>query len=222
VQQCRCHHQRQSRRRCALAAPDRLTPTRSATRPGARQRSRPDAEIDGAESSWHCLSASSHADNATRRSRKKKRGRDKYHSYQDEVCRWSREIDAPTAAAVAWRVIRARRARGCGAPAGRAGEHGGLPRGLLIARRPGPGQAAGGKDRTLGPVLFCLDRTPGTGGPDEASGSTFADRSQARCATVRRREFIAALGSAVAARAQQPDRIEGRPVWRHFSNALKN
>jgi hypothetical protein len=129
----------------------RRTPTRSATRPGARQRSRPDAEIDGAESSWHCLSASSHADNATRRSRKKQRGRDKYHSYQEEVCRWSREIDAPPAAPVAWRVIRARRARGCRAPAGRAGVHGGLPRGLVIARRPGPGQAAGVRTARFGP-----------------------------------------------------------------------
>jgi hypothetical protein len=38
----------------------------------AAPSARPDAEIDGAESSWHYLPASSHADNATRRSCKKK------------------------------------------------------------------------------------------------------------------------------------------------------
>jgi len=51
-----------------------------------RRRPRPDTEIDGAESSWHCLPANSHAENATRRPCKNKgawmrhRGRSKTHA----------------------------------------------------------------------------------------------------------------------------------------------
>ena len=50
-----------SRRRCAPAATDRFAPARCATRSGARQRPRPDAEIDGVEASWHSLRESGHS-----------------------------------------------------------------------------------------------------------------------------------------------------------------
>src|SRR6516162_7738576 len=51
--------------RCAPAATDNRAPTRCATRPGARQRRRPDAEIDGAAGSWRLAPRQAHGEHRT-------------------------------------------------------------------------------------------------------------------------------------------------------------
>src|SRR5438046_7091144 len=53
VRRCPFRRQGDIQRCSAPAVSDRLAPTRSAGPPAARQRPRPDAEIDGGEVSWH-------------------------------------------------------------------------------------------------------------------------------------------------------------------------
>src|SRR5262249_27408377 len=63
----RCHSYRleQGRPQCAPAASDTLAPSRCATRPRARQRRRPDAEIDGAAGSWRLAPRQAHCEDRT-------------------------------------------------------------------------------------------------------------------------------------------------------------
>jgi hypothetical protein len=143
-------------------------------------------------------------------------GRDKYHSYQDEVSAGGVKSTRPTAAAVAWRGF----GRGVGFPVActprrwpTAVAKGNTVPTPFLANAPTPvygalrGIPAGRPGLVIGltavAVLFFSRRGPGTGGPDEHLPSTARLHHWAR-----RRGGLAACGGGAPLAAPESSRVE--------------